>query len=458
MSYRSRTRKYFRLVKLIGNIKINNKSVNETLINGYPIWEIYSPESTWRHFFDYDNFRWRLRYKKILKSYFLILIFFLKILREIFSKKKKHINHTNKEYILFCCFDRRMYIEILQNVIKKLDSSKKNILIINDFNQKSSDKKNEGNVINVDINEIPLQISYFFRFLSGIVNFPINHHKFKSSKILKRMIFFVFRSLPLKDILFYNASDFVFSNFRFTKVFTADISDARTRIILSRAKQLKIDRYVYQFGLIDDLSYEYSFHMDCKFIPWGKIFTTIMKNHGIKEKNIINSSFQRFTKITRKRESKSTLQIFILSTYFDDAHEEFCSPEILMSMKIDSIQECLSISKNIFFKPHPSEKISLKLRQYLDDRVIVLGNNVDIFSIAKENDIFISFGSSMCFAAIKNRLKIITISYNGWPFLSPILMNDSFNVVKNRIQLRNYLRLFSSNSNIKAIKFRNYFL
>ena len=437
MRYRELQHANFKFLKKIGEISIAGVKVRNKSTGEYSMWPVYGPELAWRHLSDMQSSSLVDRFKKKTRFCLYLFIFVSRLIKSAFDRRSSRVLgaeiSSGVGRTLVCCFDARMFREIILPLIRSWSGQKK-ILLVTNFKVEASQLTSSVEIGVINIEDIPVTFKFRIGFLVQLFFNKLAGGFIKGET--KSILHLAFRTLPLKDVAYFNASSQIFKKFVFNEVVTADISDARGRIFLCKAHQEQIRRTIYQFGLIDDTSYEYRYHLNSEFVPWGNVFAEVLVRHGIKRENIrLDPSPRFFRQEHLPAQQCSVPQIFFASTYFDRAHAKFFDVDIYDAMRSDVFELASNANSSAFCKAHPAERISPAFNRRFPKVTFISPSDKELLSDAYPGDIFLSFGSTLIFDALIRRMQVITVAYLGWPFLSPLLESGLFNVVKNKDEL-----------------------
>ena len=438
LSYHKEQINNYKLINSAYKYKVFNKKLGDINIYYFPIWEIYSPEMFWRYSSEYLS----NNVKDILKSNFRKLNNLFRYFVSLFANKmqkkpiyKISLRHDLK-YDLVCCFDIRTYREVLKQVLIKT-SEKNNILLITNF---TINDLNLKNITFINLNNYKTDLKFLEVIKKGLHSKKEYFKEVsKKNKIVKHLLKIIINRIKYVDIIYYNVCDYIFK-FKIKSLTVSDISDSRIRLFLTTAKLKNVNRKVYQFGLIDQYSFEYRFHLNANYVSWSKLFSTVLSKHGIKKERIIENVHTRFKRFHNNDLKIKNKKIIFASTYTDKSHSKFYPKNLQLNMKNDIMEILTCLENEIIIKPHPAENENF-FKKFNKD-LTILNRNQDIHEYFSPGDLLVSFGSSLMFDAIFANLNSLVVSYIGWPFLSPIIRNGPFIIVENKYDLKKNILSF----------------
>lgn len=451
MDYRLSELENYRWLSALGDRVIGGVPLRLWKLGGHPFFEINAPELSWRHLSNEhassNVLRWKLRVKRFWFSVRLVALIVIKIFSgHLFSNKSSNaptlLQYENSDRIrLYICFDSRVWNEIFFPALRNVTPD--NSVVYANFPRPSNCPKDIQWLDRSSLRSSESsQLCLLFQFVSFSFKF------LRSVDGRSRFILFPLLENLQRNLTDYCIAEKIFRTLNIGQLVAADISDSKTRIYLAQAQALGIDRLVYQFGLIDHLSVEYRFDLGCSFIAWNEYFAEVLEFHGINRKRISFANHPRFS-LSYVGSIKDRIDtIAVVSTYSDPAHLHFLPANLLEQMKSDVIEEIQNWSAIKIYKPHPSEKLSSFYKQKYLDNFVLIESQEAFWDLLKPGDLIIHFGSTMAFDALARGLKVITVAYEDWPFLSPAFTAAGFEIVRNRIELQDAIfRSFNSDEN-----------
>jgi len=442
---------YAVIIKNLGKVKLSdgNNLAEKLNFGGVSFWEIFSPEICWRHLITASSATSFTSLLKLrIKPNYLLLREWLKRKKLKETIYKKNINNNYKGAIIFLGFTPRMYLDVLEPIILKLNKSKKHkIIVLTDKTGMFKEFKGYPNIPGVLFRDI---WSFWNKEIEGeskLLKESVSHQLNKiqdeiDAGLLKsffsdthgkalfltlRMMFRCYIPLLLEQTVI---AKFILKKFSPKIIISPDASDARARLYTLLGKEAKIPSLDIQYGLTGPEGVEWKFLVTNKVAVWGKLSRDELIKHGVnKEKIVITGSPRHDSGITTDKKSlkllkqkykinKDKIIILFASTYTDKSHYIFSDPNVLNNMK-KSIFDTANLFPDIVLlvKPHPVENIAEIMALVKNfQNIIFVDKTENIIDLIKLSDSFISFGSTSTIdALIANKLSICP-RFPGWPF------------------------------------------
>jgi len=494
INYFKNVNKSSKLVKQLGNSKINNKSLSEFLtIEGVDYWELYSAELSHRHV---NNILGSDKIHSQALTQFLIRK--IKIIRFYLSQWKSYFNfkiNKNEEIdklkklkykpIMFLAFSKHLYRDVLIPISKDHLLQKEDKVIIgqdyNSFDLTQSSyyinlwtvwdkdtKKNYTRLKNLFIN-LKKQFDKSSFIESSI---PLEH---KNKKKYFHFMFDDLFDLYLPNILFHViTAKKILKKFPPSILISPDVSDPRSRVYTILCRSLNITTIDVQFGLLGKESVEWQYLISDYVLVWGKKAKNYLLTHEVPENKIIITGSPRHdfkyslskTFVDKKRKElkiPSNKSIFVLASTFNDKHHSnYVRSDILSSMKeaiFRSVLRCPNIV--LIVKPHPFESVNETKKHIKEspNKIIYADPKSDIRELIHISDAFLSFGSTTTIDALIADKVIISPIFPGWIFsdyvndlshFQPRNENEMYKIFKSFNGKLFTSKQFLSNSSIKS--------
>jgi len=451
INYFENINKSSKLVKQLGNSKINNKSLSEFLtIEGVDYWELYSAELSHRHVNNilgsdkiYPQPLTQLLIRKIN-----IIRFHLSQWKSYFNfkiNKNEQIDNLKKlkyKPIMFLAFSKHLYRDVLMPISKDhLLQKEDKVTIGQDYNsfdlaQSSSfidpwavwDKETKINYTR--LKNLFINLKEQFDKSSFIeYSIPLEH------KNKKKYFYFMFDDLfdiYLPNILFHViTAKKILKKSPPSILISPDVSDPRSRVYTILCRSLNITTIDVQFGLLGNESVEWQYLISDYVLVWGEKAKNFLLTYGVSKNKIIITGSPRHdfkyslskTLVEKKRKElkiPSNKSVFVLASTFNDKHHSnYVRPDILNSMKEAIFKSVLSCPNIVLIvKPHPFESIN-ETKKYIKEspnKIIYADSKSDIRELIHISDAFLSFGSTTTIDALIADKVIISPIFPGWIF------------------------------------------
>lgn len=465
--------KFSNIIKEIGLIDIENSiTINDLFkIDGISLWEAASAEMAWRHL---TNIAEAKNFLQKLKVRFRPKFYKIKLMKDLIKNSfDRNVLKTKpySDYILSLGFSPQMYNDVVQPVVRNLlNQTNLEIVIISLKNNKAIINNDNAQLVYFGKNDIKNFIkqkkAYFKHFRkieetiknSKSYNTVISKYKKNfGSDILSELMELFFQGLAPTCIVNLIYAKHYIKIFSPKCIISPDVADSRCRIFALMAKNLGIPVYEIQFGLTGPEGIEWRFFNSDRVAVWGQQAKKNLIYHGVPASKIIVTGSARHDMIfhnVKKLSSKQNgqveekkVKVLFASTYIDQAHGKYCSPEIILEMKKAVIVGALKNNNiSLTIKAHPKEN-ELNLRKYVfsfNKNILIASKNEDIRELILNCDAFISFGSTASLDSLLAKKPTASLSFPGWNFSDELLSQTPITILNSFKSVKSFLNSVSS--------------